>query len=521
MGDGRRVRRCLRRACWRLSWGARPARWRARTASCGARGDRRSRPCPRASGRGRFAAGALVVGGRAAAAAGGQRRPGARRTRAARRGTRSRWCAGPRGSVHGLEAMARGQADAAVLHLLHARVRALQRPLRPPAAARGALVLVHLWRREVGLVVPRGNPLAVRGVADLAGLRVAWRARGSGSRLLLERLLAEAGVEGAPESGEPADSHFAVAAAVAAGAADAGLAVRAVARRAIWTSSGSWSSRSSWRVRGSAVDSAAGLLARLHDPAVREPGRPRSGGYDLTRDGSTKEGGMTRAAVGGRGAGGGGCRRRPRCGSDRAPSTTTTPSGQMILATTTSTRDTGLLDTLVPAFEKAGQVQRQDRRGRVRAGARPRRARPGRRAAGALARRRADVHEAGPRLDGVAVMHNDFVLVGPPGRSRRRPPAPAGSAGAAGHRRRRSRRSPRAPTTRAPTPRSSSSGSRRASRRRARGTSRPARGWARRSRSPTRRARTRCLIAARSWPPRTSTARSSCRATSSCRTPTT
>src|SRR3954471_19416878 len=41
------------------------------------------------------------------------------------------------------------------------------------------------------------------------------------------------------------------------------------------------------------------------------------------------------------------------CGSDSSSSTPTTPNGQMILATTTSTRDTGLLDTLVPAFEKA------------------------------------------------------------------------------------------------------------------------------------------------------------------------
>jgi len=42
------------------------------------------------------------------------------------------------------------------------------------------------------------------------------------------------------------------------------------------------------------------------------------------------------------------------CGADSSsPTTTTTPHGQMIMATTTSTRDTGLLDTLVPAFEKA------------------------------------------------------------------------------------------------------------------------------------------------------------------------
>ena len=123
-----------------------------------------------------------------------------------------------------------GRPTPRVLHLLHAESGRYNDPYVRHLLAGEPVVLVHLWQREVGLVVPRGNPLAVRGVADLAGRRVAWRARGSGSRLLLERLLAEAGVEAAPESGEPADSHFAVAAAVAAGAADAGLAVRAVAR---------------------------------------------------------------------------------------------------------------------------------------------------------------------------------------------------------------------------------------------------------------------------------------------------
>src|SRR3954454_15205746 len=40
------------------------------------------------------------------------------------------------------------------------------------------------------------------------------------------------------------------------------------------------------------------------------------------------------------------------CGSS-GPGASDKPSGTMILATTTSTRDTGLLDVLVPAFEKA------------------------------------------------------------------------------------------------------------------------------------------------------------------------
>jgi molybdate-binding protein len=58
---------------------------------------------------------------------------------------------------------------------------------------------------------------------------VAWRPPGAGSRLLLERLMRQAGLQPRPELGVRAESHLAVATAVAAGAADTGLAVRAVA----------------------------------------------------------------------------------------------------------------------------------------------------------------------------------------------------------------------------------------------------------------------------------------------------
>jgi tungstate transport system substrate-binding protein len=105
------------------------------------------------------------------------------------------------------------------------------------------------------------------------------------------------------------------------------------------------------------------------------------------------------------------------CGSDSsgsAASATATPSGQMILATTTSTRDTGLLDTLVPAFEHASKCSVKT----VAVGSGQ--------AIDLGARGQADVllvhspdaeqtfmaqgHGASRR----AVMHNDFVLVGPP-----------------------------------------------------------------------------------------------------------
>ena len=137
--------------------------------------------------------------------------------------------AGRRGSVIGLEQLARGAADAAAIHLLHAASGRYNDPFARAVLAGEPMVLVHLWRRRQGLLVPRGNPLGIRGVADLAGRRLAWRAPGSGSRLLLERLLREAGVEPHPEHGALADSHLGVAAAVAVGAADAGLAVQAVA----------------------------------------------------------------------------------------------------------------------------------------------------------------------------------------------------------------------------------------------------------------------------------------------------
>jgi molybdate-binding protein len=136
---------------------------------------------------------------------------------------------GARGSVPGLEQLARGTADAAAVHLLDVASGRWNEGFARSALAGQPVVLVHLWRREQGLVVRSGNPKRIRTVADLAERRVAWRPRGAGSRLLLERLMVQEGVEPRPELGVQAESHLAVAAAVASGAADAGLAVRAVA----------------------------------------------------------------------------------------------------------------------------------------------------------------------------------------------------------------------------------------------------------------------------------------------------
>jgi len=136
---------------------------------------------------------------------------------------------GPRGSVTGLNQLARGEADLALVHLLDVASGTYNDPFVRHLLGDEPVALVHLCRREQGLVLPRGNPRAISSVSDLDGLRLAWRAPGTATRLLLERLLSEAGIDIDPAHGSVVDSHRAVAAAVAAGAVDAGLAVRAAA----------------------------------------------------------------------------------------------------------------------------------------------------------------------------------------------------------------------------------------------------------------------------------------------------
>ncbi len=139
------------------------------------------------------------------------------------------------GSLDGLEALARGEAVAAAVHLPD--------PDTPGAfneaaareaglAARGVVGIVWAWR-EQGLILAPGNPLGLAGVADLArpGVRAIGRQPRAGSHVLLLHLLAEAGLrlEQIGFLPAPALAEDEVAAAVAEGRADAGFGIRAEA----------------------------------------------------------------------------------------------------------------------------------------------------------------------------------------------------------------------------------------------------------------------------------------------------
>lgn len=133
-----------------------------------------------------------------------------------------------------LSSLASRHCDLAGVHL----------PLGPLRAASAAAVsdwldpdihaAIGFVRREMGLMVARGNPLRVDGVARLAGTGVRFvnREIGSGTRRLLEQILAQHGLEPALVDGyeRVEHTHVAVAASVASGIADAAFGVEAAAR---------------------------------------------------------------------------------------------------------------------------------------------------------------------------------------------------------------------------------------------------------------------------------------------------
>ena len=96
------------------------------------------------------------------------------------------------------------------------------------------LAVVTFARWEEGFVVARGNPRGIRQAGDLlqAKVRLINREAGSGSRVLLESLLQEAGVPLRKVRGydQVASGHLDAALAVASGAADCCVATPSAAR---------------------------------------------------------------------------------------------------------------------------------------------------------------------------------------------------------------------------------------------------------------------------------------------------
>jgi putative molybdopterin biosynthesis protein len=138
------------------------------------------------------------------------------------------------GSVDAIRSLNEGRCVVAGFH-----TREKPDPASPSAQAYRPLLqpgqhkLIGFAERVQGLIVPRGNPRKLQSLADVARLHLRYvnRPLGTGTRLLLEELLTDAGLSGDDLNGhqQTEPSHAAVAQAVASGKADAGLGTQSAA----------------------------------------------------------------------------------------------------------------------------------------------------------------------------------------------------------------------------------------------------------------------------------------------------
>ncbi len=139
------------------------------------------------------------------------------------------------GSVDAIRALNEGRCSMAGFHTRQSPgPGSLAQRTYQPLLQPGRHKIIGFARRTQGLMVARGNPLALHSLQEVAaaGARFVNRPLGSGTRLLLDELLQIAGLAEASLVGYDAvePSHAAVAQAVASGAADVGLGIEAAAR---------------------------------------------------------------------------------------------------------------------------------------------------------------------------------------------------------------------------------------------------------------------------------------------------
>jgi excisionase family DNA binding protein len=136
------------------------------------------------------------------------------------------------GSMDGVDRLQRGEGIAAGLHLFEPATSEWNMPLVRQRFGTEPVVLIEWAWRERGLIVVPGNPKGVRGVEDLAGVRMVRRQDTAGSQILLRHYLERHLPEpGAVEFVRTVRTEVDAALAVAEGEADVALGLHAVARQ--------------------------------------------------------------------------------------------------------------------------------------------------------------------------------------------------------------------------------------------------------------------------------------------------
>jgi putative molybdopterin biosynthesis protein len=137
------------------------------------------------------------------------------------------------GSLGGLMALARGEADIAGSHLWDESTGLYNVPFVQKVLPGRPVALINVVKRLQGFIVPAGNPQGLHKMSDLGrpGVVLVNRQAGSGTRVWLDVQVRRAGVEASDLAGYEHEetTHTGVARAIAEGRATVGVGIRAAA----------------------------------------------------------------------------------------------------------------------------------------------------------------------------------------------------------------------------------------------------------------------------------------------------
>ena len=138
------------------------------------------------------------------------------------------------GSTDGLKALNLGYTDIAWSHLLDPKSGEYNIPFLSNYLPNVKPVVVNLFHRDLGFVVPPKNPFRIRGFEELTqkGVRLINRQKGSGTRVLLDHHLKRLQIPTSKIQGYEREvyTHFEVGLAILSKEADVGIATIAVSK---------------------------------------------------------------------------------------------------------------------------------------------------------------------------------------------------------------------------------------------------------------------------------------------------
>ncbi len=138
------------------------------------------------------------------------------------------------GSMAGMMAIRKGEAHVAGIHLLDPETKQYNISYVKRILDGQDVVLYPFLKRKQGWILPKGNPLGIQSVVDVAekGVHFVNRQKGAGTRILFDLLLEEAGLESEAIAGYEREmfSHLAVAAEVKGDSCAAGLGIYPAAK---------------------------------------------------------------------------------------------------------------------------------------------------------------------------------------------------------------------------------------------------------------------------------------------------